>query len=42
MEQYVQLTFIYLRKYVSLGEMEDIRDTLPKDLKHMIYSNLMF
>lgn len=41
-EQYVQLTFIYLRKYVSLGEMEDVRDTLPKDLKHMIYSNLMF
>ena len=35
-------TFIYLRKYVSLGEMEDIRDGLPKDLKSMIYSNLMF
>ncbi len=41
-EQYIDTTFIYLRKYVSLGEMEDIRDGLPKDLKSMIYSNLMF
>ncbi|AKA34245.1 DUF2267 domain-containing protein [Flagellimonas lutaonensis] len=41
-EKYIDLTFIYLRKYVSLGEMEDIRGSLPKDLKSMIYSNLMF
>ena len=41
-EKYIDVTFIYLRKYVSLGEMEDIRDSLPKDLKSMIYSNLMF
>ncbi|MGI9547388.1 MAG: DUF2267 domain-containing protein [Flavobacteriaceae bacterium] len=41
-ERYIDTTFIYLRKYVSLGEMEDIRDGLPKDLKSMIYSNLMF
>ncbi len=41
-EQYVDITFIYLRKYISLGEMEDIRNVLPKDLKSMIYSNLMF
>ena len=41
-ERYIDATFIYLRKYVSLGEMEDIRDGLPKDLKSMIYSNLMF
>ena len=41
-EQYVKTTFIYLRKYVSLGELEDIRDSLPKELKSMIYSNLMF
>lgn len=41
-ERFVDTTFIYLRKYVSLGEMEDIRDSLPKDLKSMIYSNLMF
>ena len=41
-EKYVNTTFIYLRKYVSLGEIEDIRDVLPKDLKRMIYSNIMF
>jgi uncharacterized protein (DUF2267 family) len=41
-EQYADTTFIFLRKYISLGEMEDIRDSLPKDLKSMIYSNLMF
>ncbi len=41
-EQYVDTTFIYLRKYISLGEMEDLRNVLPKDLKSMIYSNLMF
>ncbi|MGB5645950.1 DUF2267 domain-containing protein [Muriicola sp.] len=41
-ERYINTTFIYLRKYISLGEMEDIRDGLPKDLKSMIYSNLMF
>ncbi len=41
-ERYVNTTFIYLRKYISLGEMEDIRDNLPKDLRSMIYSNLMF
>ena len=41
-EQFIDTTFIYLRKYISLGEMEDIRDGLPKDLKSMIYSNLMF
>jgi len=40
-EQYVNTTFIYLRKYISLGEMEDIRDGLPKNLKSMIYSNLI-
>lgn len=41
-EQYIDTTFILLRKYISLGEMEDIRDGLPKDLKSMIYSNIMF
>jgi uncharacterized protein (DUF2267 family) len=41
-EKYIDLTFMYLRKYVSLGEMEDIRDGLPKNLKSMIYSNIMF
>lgn len=41
-ERYVNTTFIFLRKYVSLGEMEDIRDSLPKDLKSMVYLNSMF
>jgi len=41
-ERYINTTFIYLRKYISLGEMEDIRDGLPKDLKSMVYSNMMF
>ena len=41
-EQYIDTTFILRRQYISLGEMEDIRDGLPKDLKSMIYSNIMF
>lgn len=41
-ERYIDITFIYLRKYISLGELEDIRDGLPKNLKSMIYTNLMF
>lgn len=41
-EQYLNTTFIVLRKYISLGELEDIRSGLPKDLKSMIYSNIMF
>jgi uncharacterized protein (DUF2267 family) len=41
-ENYVNTTFIVLRKYISLGELEDIRTELPKDLKSMIYQNMMF
>ncbi|MCK5679117.1 MAG: DUF2267 domain-containing protein [Flavobacteriaceae bacterium] len=41
-ENYILTTFIMLRKYVSLGELEDIRTELPKDLKSMIYHNVMF
>jgi len=41
-EIYIDVTFLFLRRYVSLGEMEDIRNELPKDLKSMIYTNLMF
>ncbi len=40
--RYIDTTFIVLRKYISLGEMEDIRTELPKDLKDMVYHNLMF
>ncbi len=41
-EKYIDVTFICLRKYVSMGEMEDIRSGLPKDLKRMFNSNLIF
>ncbi|MFD0797927.1 DUF2267 domain-containing protein [Maribacter chungangensis] len=41
-ERYIDVTFILLREYVSLGELEDIRDGLPKDLRSMIYTNLTF
>lgn len=41
-ERYVNATFIYLRKYISRGEMQDIRDGLPKDLKSMIFTNPSF
>jgi len=41
-ENYIVITFIMLRKYISLGELEDIRSGLPKDIKSLIYDNLMF
>jgi len=42
LEQYINTTFLFLRKYVSFGEMEDIKSELPKKLKNLIYSKLMF
>jgi uncharacterized protein (DUF2267 family) len=41
-ENYISTTFILLRKYISLGELEDIRTSLPKDLKSMVYHRIMF
>ena len=41
-ENYIDTTFILLRRYISLGEMEDLRSELPKELKSMVYSNIMF
>ena len=41
-ENYIDSTFILLRQYISLGEMEDIRTELPKALKSMVYHNIMF
>jgi len=41
-ENYIDTTFILLRKYISLGELEDIRSELPKDLKSMVYHNILF
>jgi uncharacterized protein (DUF2267 family) len=41
-ENYIKTTFIELRKYISLGEFEDIRTELPKELKYIMYQNIMF
>ena len=41
-ENYINTTFILLRRYISLGEMEDLRAELPKELKSMVYTNVMF
>lgn len=32
----IAVVFISLRKYVSLGELEDIKAVLPKELKHIV------
>lgn len=37
----ISVVFMSLRKYVSLGELEDIKAILPKDLKLMLNSVLM-
>ncbi|GAA4272810.1 DUF2267 domain-containing protein [Aquimarina gracilis] len=41
-EHYIQTTFFLLRKYISPGEMQDIRDELPKNLKNMIFDKSFF
>lgn len=41
-ENYINSTFMILRKYISLGELEDIRTVLPKDIKSIVYHDLMF
>jgi uncharacterized protein (DUF2267 family) len=41
-ENYIKTTFIELRQYISLGEFEDIRTELPKELKYIMYQNIMF
>lgn len=40
-EQAVNAVFMLLRKYISLGELEDIKAILPKELKAMLNSVLM-
>ena len=40
-ENAIVVCFIILRKYISLGELEDIRSVLPKDLKPLLNSVLM-
>jgi uncharacterized protein (DUF2267 family) len=39
-EDYIYSTFFVLRRYVSSGEMEDIRDVLPKRLKGLIFNHI--
>ena len=39
-ERYIDTTFIFLRKYVSAGELNDIKAGLPKELKSIIFSNI--
>ncbi|WP_299215321.1 DUF2267 domain-containing protein [uncultured Aquimarina sp.] len=41
-EHYINTTFFVLRKYISPGEMQDIRDELPKNLKDMIFNAVFF
>jgi len=39
-EEYINATFLMLRKYVSPGELEDIRGELPKQLKGIIFNHI--
>lgn len=39
--KYIKTTFLVLRKYVSRGELEDIRTELPKELKSIIYEEFL-
>lgn len=41
-EKYIHGTFIMLRRYVSEGELEDIRSGLPKDLKDIMYHRIKY
>lgn len=40
--KYIKTTFSVLRKYVSHGELEDIRTELPKELKSLIFEEFLF
>lgn len=40
--KYIKTTFLVLRKYVSHGELEDIRTELPKELKSLIFEEFLF
>ena len=39
-EAYIYATFLMLRTYVSSGEMDDIRNALPKRLKGLIFNRI--
>ena len=40
--KYIKATFFVLRKYISFGELEDIRTELPKELKSLIFEEFLF
>jgi uncharacterized protein (DUF2267 family) len=39
-EDYITSTFMVLRRYVSSGEMDDVRGELPKGLKGIIFNHI--
>jgi uncharacterized protein (DUF2267 family) len=39
--KYIKTTFLVLRKYVSIGELKDIRTELPKELKSLIFEEFL-
>lgn len=41
-ENYINTTFLLLGKYISQGEMEDLKTVLPKNLKSIVYQNIVF
>jgi len=41
-KEYINKTFTVLKDYISIGELEDIRSELPKNLKSLIYSERIF
>lgn len=41
-ERYIDTTFIFLRRYISAGELNDIKAGLPRNLKNIIFSNIAY
>lgn len=41
-ERYIDTTFIFLRRYISAGELNDIKAGLPRELKDIIFSNIAY
>ncbi len=39
--KYIKITFLALRKYVSTGELKDVRTELPKELKSLIFEEYL-
>ena len=39
--KYIKTTFLVLRKYISHGELKDIRTELPKELKSLIFEEFL-